>query len=390
MKKVVGFLCLLLAPFAVSQFVSLRHFSELRAWVSGRSSQEVLVGACWPFETNQDGMSEGLGLAQEEINSRGIRGKRIRLLLRDDHLDREESRSIAVDFARTPGMAATIGYYDDNFAVRASAIFEESRLLHIVIGANNTYMTGRGFRYLIRTVLPGALIGRKLARLCLERGYRKFASIAEDGPFGEDLAYQFETELDTADAQMVYKASYVRGKVDFRETVDALKATQADVIIFAGLEAEAAAFIKAARGMGLNTPIVGSFDDLPELHKVPEAVLEGVMFYSLYNVDSPSPENRAFVAKYRRRFGRAPGVYAAQGYDALRILAKAVETTGSTNSLDLSYAIRFMDRWEGVNGPYQFDSNGELKDKDLFLMAYHHGRAELIATSRKDTSPLPE
>lgn len=389
MKKLFV-LGVVLVPFVVWQSVSLREFGEWRTWAARKFPDEVLVGVCWPFEINQDGMDDGLILALEEINARGARGKRFRLIWRDDQLDGERSRSIAMEFSRTPGMAATIGYYDDSLAVRTSAIYEESRLLHIIIGANNTYITSRDFRYVIRTVLPCVHIGRKVARMCLDRGYRKVAIIYEDSPFGEDLAYHFGTELDSRDAQTVYKASYVRGMVDFRETVDELKAAPADLIVFAGMETEAGAFIRAARGMGLKTAIVGSFDDLPEMHKVPVEALEGVMFYSLYNVDSQTPENRAFVAKFRKRFGHLPGVYAAQAYDALHMLAAAVEMTGSTNSLDLSYAIRFMEPRHGANGTYDFDSSGELMDKDLFLMAYRKGRAEVIDASRKDSPAAPE
>jgi branched-chain amino acid transport system substrate-binding protein len=248
-------------------------------------------------------------------------------------------------------------------------------------------MTSHGFRYLVRTVLSGELIGRKLAQLCLARGYRNFAVIAEDGPFGEDLAYQFGTELDAMNAHVVYQSSYVRSGVDFRETVNDLKATDADVIIFAGLEAGAGAFLRAARGMGLKTPVVGSFSDTPELRRIAGPALEGAMFYEIYDVDSPTPENRAFVAKYGKRFGADPEPYAAQGYDALRILAKAIETTGSVNPLDLSFGIRFMERWEGANGPYKFDARGELEDKQIYLKMIRGGKAEVIATS--GTSALP-
>ncbi|MGE5488371.1 MAG: ABC transporter substrate-binding protein [bacterium] len=390
MRKLFVF-CVLLASVVMWQSLSLRHFAEWRSRAAERSSDdEILIGVCWPFEINKDGMEEGIVLALDEINARRIRGKRFRLVWRDDHLNIERTRDIALEFSRTPGMVATIGYYDSSSAVRASAIFEESQLLHITIGSNNTYMTHRDFRYLIRTVLPCIRIGPKLARMCLDRGYRKVAIVFEDSPFGEDLAYHFEVVLDSKDAQTVYKGSYVRGMVDFREMVDELKAVQAELILFAGIEAEGAAFIRAARAMGLDTPILGSFDDLPEMHRVPEEALEGVMFYSLYNVNSGTPENRAFVTKFRKRFGHLPGVYAAQAYDALNILAAAFEMTGSTNPLDLSYAIRFREPWEGANGTYAFESSGELMDKDLFLMAYRDGEAQLIGVSEAMSADDPE
>jgi len=112
------------------------------------------------------------------------------------------------------------------------------------------------------------------------------------------------------------------------------------------------------------------------------------MYFDYYDADSPSPENQAFVRKFRARYARNPDTWAAQGYDALRILAKAVEATGSANPLDLSYAIRFMDPWEGANGRYKFDERGELDDKPLFLKVYRNGVPVTIHQSLPVPGPL--
>jgi branched-chain amino acid transport system substrate-binding protein len=390
MKTTLVLVSLLLLAFVFTQLVPLRQFSELRAWMAGYTSDEILVGVAWPFALNQDGMDQGLLLAQEEINARGLLGKRIRLLMRDDRMDREESRKITKEFARNPLMVAVIGYYDDKFAVRASVILEERHLLHIVAGANNTYMTSHGFRYLIRSVLANGRIGHSLASMCVERGYQAFAIIAEEGAFGEDLADQTGRALDAMGARVVYQSLYVPGVADFRDIVNELKATGPDVMLFLGFEHESAMFIRTARTMGLETPIVGAFSDTPEMHAIAGQALEGTMFYEIYDANSPTPENRAFVARYRHRFGADPEPYAAQGYDALRILAKAVETTHSTNPLDLAYAIRYMDRWEGANGPYKFDSTGEMEDKELYLKVFRGGKPVVLATSHTaDAAPPP-
>ena len=383
---------IILLIVSLPQFISLHQFGDLRQyvagrsltdWLAGRPSQQILIGVAWPFAINQDGLDDGLRLAQEEINARGgVGGKPIVLVMRDDHMDEETSREIALDFAHTPRMVATIGYYDDKFAVRASVIFEESQLLHVVTGANNTYMTTHGFRYLIRSALANDRVGRKLAHLCLDMAYQNYALIGEDGPFGDDLLYQIATELDVMNATVVYQSSYADKRVDFRDKINELKKVHADVIIFAGLEAQAALFIKTARTLGLETPIVGSFSDTTEMHQIAGASLEGSMFYDIYDEASPTPENQAFVGNYRQRFGRSPEAYAAQGYDALQIVARAIETTGSTSPLDLAYAIRYMDVWKGANGPYNFDSSGELEDKDILLKVYRNGIPVVLASSR--------
>lgn len=390
MKRGMTFACIVLLPLGfLWYYLPLRQSGDFRTSLSVGKGDEVLVGVAWPFAENQDGMKEGLLLAQEEINVRGVAGKHIRLEMEDDHLDRETSRSLAVKFAQDPRMAATIGYYDDKFAVRASAIFEESRLLHIVAGANNTYMTSHGFRYLIRAVPSNDQIGHKMARLAAGRGFHNIAIVAEDGPFGEDLAYQTSDGLDTMDARVVYHSSYVAEKAEFRDTVDEIKEVSPDAILFLGLERESALFIRTARRMGLQTPIIGTFSDTPVMHSIAGSALEGVMFCEFYDVNSPTPENQDFVARYRRRFGREPGPYAAEGYDSLRILAKAIEITGNTNPLDLAYAIRAMDKWEGANGPYEFSSTGELEDREIYLKMYKGGTPVVLARSKIVDAPAP-
>ena len=67
------------------------------------------------------------------------------------------------------------------------------------------------------------------------------------------------------------------------------------------------------------------------------------MDFDVHGADSPSPDNRAFVRKFQAHRGRKPDVWAAQGYDALRILANAIKSTGSRKPLDLAYAIRYVD-----------------------------------------------
>lgn len=347
------------------------------------------MGVCWPFSVNQDGMADGLRLAQEEINAGGPAGiPPIRLVLRDPGFDWQKGKRIAIEFSDTPEMSAVLGYYDDSQAIKASMMYESSRLLHIIVGANNTAMTTFGFNYIVRTIISSDKIARALARLSYDRGRRRFALIWEEDAYGEDLAYQYRVAVDALDAQLVYQWSYPLERADFRMPVNELRAIDADIIFFAGLEPWAGDFLRVARGVGLKTPILGAFSDTPGMRESAGAALEGAFNYVEYNMDSPSPENQAFVRKFRTRFGKDPDTWAAQGYDALRILANAIRSTGSRNSLDLAYAIRFMDPWEGANGRYKFDSRGEMEEKPIFVNVFKNGKPEVILESRPVPEPL--
>jgi branched-chain amino acid transport system substrate-binding protein len=379
----------LLVYILVPQWWSFDKMGEWRFRVLSSPPKEILVGVCWPFAVNRDGMAAGLQLARDEINAGGLAGGiPVRLVVRDNDFNWEKSKRIAIEFSDTPDMSAVLGYYDSSIANKASMMYESSRLLHLIVGANNTAMTNRGLRYIVRTILSSEKIARALARLSVEHGHRKIAVVWEEGGYGEDLAYQYRVSLDALGAQLAYQWSYARERADFRMPVNELKGINADLIFFAGLEPLAGDFLRMARGVGIKTDILGAFSDTPEMRARAGPALEGAVYFDYYNVDSPSPENQAFVRKFRARYARNPDTWAAQGYDALRILAKAVQATGSANPLDLSYAIRFMNPWEGANGRYKFDERGELEDKPLFLDVYRNGTPVVFQESRPVPGPL--
>ena len=374
---------------AAPQWRSFDRMGEQRFKVLARPREDIVVGVCWPFSVNQDGMADGLQLALEEINGGNLAGRTMRLVVRDDAFDFEKGKQIAIEFAETPEMSAVIGYYDDSLAVKASPLFEASKLLHLVVGANATALTAHEFSYLVRTTLSSEKIARALAQMSYDGGARRFALLWEEDAYGEDLAYQYRVSLDNLGAQLVYQRSYSAERADFRLPVNQLKGVDADVIFFAGLEPLAGTFLRAARQVGLKQEIIGAYSDTPEMRHAAGPALEGAEYFDMYSTASPTPENQRFIDRFRARFGKAPDTWAAQGYDALYLLAMAARSTNSVNPLDLSYSIRFMDAWEGANGRYKFNGQGELDDKPIYLNVFQKGAPVTIKASKPVVSPRP-
>lgn len=378
-----GLLAYALAP----QWRSIDRMGERRLETLNRLPQELLVGVCWPFALNHDGMAEGLQLASEEINARGLAGIPVHLVLRDDAFDWEKIKDIALEFASTPRMSAVLGYYDDGAAIKASTIYEPAKMLNLIVGANATSMTARRFQYVVRTTLSSEKIARSLSRMLVGRGYKKYALIWEEDAYGEDLAYQFNVGLNSYDTRVVYEWSFSRERADFRLSVNELKGVDADLILFAGLEPWAGDFLREARRVGLKTDVVGAFSNTPEMRQRAGRGLEGSMYFEMYDPASATPENQAFVRKFRERFHKDPDAWAAQGYDALHLLARAARSSGSANPLDLAYALRFMSAWEGANGRYHFDERGEMDDKPIYLNMFRNGVPVTIARSAAEPTP---
>jgi branched-chain amino acid transport system substrate-binding protein len=315
-------------------------------------------------------MADGLRLAQDEINAgRLTGGPPIRLVMRDDQDDWGVARKIALEFADTPEMSAVVGYDEDSVAIRASPIFEAARLLHLCVNANAPAMTMHDYKYIIRTVQSTNQIAQFLAESTASVGREeKFAMIWEEDAYGQDLAYQYRIAQDALGGQSVYQWPYPTEHTDFRMPVNQLRSVTADVILISGHDAEVADFLGKAQVVALTTPILVASDLSAELIEKAGTAIAKARFLKLYDPLAPTAKNQKFVAAFRARYGKDPDTSAAQGYDALLLLAEAVRSTASLNPLDLAFAIRFMPAWEGANGRYQFDSHGELRDKKLLLI----------------------
>lgn len=369
----LGAVVFLLSP----QWQSLQKMGERRFAYLEKQQRELVVGISWPIASQKDGMVDGLELARDELNAQKVRGRPpIRLVIRDDKDDWNTARNVALEFANTPEMSAVIGYYEDSVAIRASQVLEASRVLHFVVNANNRAMTTHGYRYIVRTVQATDQISRFLAVSSpLGRSAQKYAMVWEGDAYGQDIAYQYRIAQDALGSQLVYQSPYPTGRPDFRMAVNQLKGIKADVIMFSsGNDANTAAFLRKARGVGITTPILVACDRSKDFDDIPEPALRNTTFIRLYNVAAATPQNRKFVAEFQARYGRNPDTSAAQGYDALHILAEAARVSGTLNPLDLAYTVRYRPVWVGANGEYRFDGEGELKEKPLFLERHDAGR----------------
>ncbi|MGD2116368.1 MAG: ABC transporter substrate-binding protein, partial [Acidobacteriota bacterium] len=78
-----------------------------------------------------------------------------------------------------------------------------------------------------------------------------------------------------------------------------------------------------------------------------------------FDPESEAPEVREFVEAYRQEYGEDPTPGAAYGYDAVMVLARALEDQGPV-PYQLWQGVRGLSDYAGVTGPIRFDERGEV------------------------------
>lgn len=91
------------------------------------------------------------------------------------------------------------------------------------------------------------------------------------------------------------------------------------------------------------------------------------------------PQGRAFLQKFRKRFGSDSLSYAPFAYDATWVAILAMKDAGSAQPARYVPAVRAT-QYEGVTGKIAFDANGDLKHPASTLYQVKGGRWTAVTT----------
>lgn len=99
--------------------------------------------------------------------------------------------------------------------------------------------------------------------------------------------------------------------------------------------------------------------------------VEGTVFVSGFWVDSTDGPAKDFVSSYSAKYGRRPDLLAAQSYDALRLLARALRGTQSRDEVRSNLA--GINGFDGATGETSFHGTGNA-DKKVPVLKIEGGK----------------
>ena len=89
-----------------------------------------------------------------------------------------------------------------------------------------------------------------------------------------------------------------------------------------------------------------------------ESVFFTQTVFDLANPNEPIP---SFVSAYRDKYGSDPDLYAAHGYDAMRLVLSSIDKEDIPLANDFWKGIRAIRSFPGVTGALQFDEKGDIQ-----------------------------
>lgn len=376
----------LLAGLLVLCGCERKGVAELRAERQAEAHGPVVVAVAWPLKLGKASLAQGVDLAVEEINSRGgiLGGRKLKILFKDDASSLSRGRLVAQEIADNPDVAAVIGHLNSYITAPAAKIYERAGLVMVTPGASGQKITEQGGRMVFRSLPGNREQGRQIGDYAAAQGYKSVAIYYIKNDYGIDLANYFEQRAHELGIAIADRRSYNMGGDNHAALLAEWAAfLKTDAVFLCGSLPESAQILREAREAGLKVPVFGAAGlDSPDLIRLGGDSVEGTVVFSLFNVGDPRPEVRAFGERFRARFGILPDSTAAQGYDAVQLVAHAMQRAGSSVPAKVAAALRSTRDWPGVTGRTTYSENGDPVAKRMAKVVVRHG-----AFTYFDTSP---
>src|SRR5262245_2966870 len=340
----------------------------------------------------------GAMLAIKQLNGQGgLLGRPVELLARDGQSDPAVVAATTRELVRTPGLSAITGLNDTAMVLAAAPIAEKARMVFLTSGATSPLVPLQFPHYYFMTCFGDntqAAAGAEYAYGAL--GARTAWLLFDDTTdYTVLLARYFRERYTELGGDIVGEDTYAGGATDFSGQIARILAlpTLPDMLYVASGPDDIGRLIKQLRAAGLDLPIVGGDGyDTPLLLAVAGAAADNTYFttHAFLDTQQGTPAVRQFIADYQAEYGAPPDTaFAALGYDAVMLVANAIERADSAKQKAIPEALEATDGFAGVTGSISFGALAHIPDKDVTVVKVVGTTLTLAAVIRPQKVPPP-
>jgi branched-chain amino acid transport system substrate-binding protein len=345
----------------------------------GGSNGSIFVGAAGPYsERTGDMTRKGIELAVAEINAAGgVRGRKIELVERDDSGSGKRAAAIAEEFVANPQVVGVVGHVTSGAMVAAAKVYD-GNLAAIGTATTSPQLTGIS-SWVFRVSSSDSINGTVIARFANALGRKRAAIIYENDSYGRGLAAAFRQTFRGAIVSMDPITADI---TDAEPYVSYYKQVAPDIVFAVGLEVSGLKILREARRQKLAADFVGGDGWVGIISD--SALAEGTYVGTTFTAEDPRPEVRKFVETFRERYGTTPDMDAATGYDAMQVMARAIEGAGTDRAAIRRYlaSLDAANAYHGVTGVVRFGPDGDPVEAPYKVTRIHDGAFVLAGASQ--------
>jgi len=291
----------------------------------------------------------GFKLALNDINMKGVLGRKIEFTTRDDKFKVDIGLSMAKELVMMEKVDLMVGTINSAVSLAVSDYVKGEKIPFIVWISKTEKITGeKGHRYVFSTAENTYMAGKAGGLALSKKPYIKYWIAGDDYEYGHAIADAAWRNLKALKpkVELIGQSWWKVGEPDLIPYITAMTSAKPDAVIFATGGASMTNALKAIKSTGMSEKIpiwIHTATDHAVLKplgaEAPEGVM-GTMDYHFYYPDTKA--NKAFVKAFQDAYGGPPGFPAFHGYITAHLIAKAFAKAGAVDKEKFINAIEGM------------------------------------------------
>jgi branched-chain amino acid transport system substrate-binding protein len=307
-----------------------------------------------------DPYKKGWELAIEEVNAKGgMLGKKLEVISRDDGANPGDAVRVADELITREGVALLAGTFLSHIGLAVTEFAGKKKVFFLAaepLTDKITWQNGNKYTFRLRAstymqvamLLPDALAAKR----------KRWALVYPNFEYGQSAAANFKTLMKAKqpDIEFVTEQAPPLGKVDAGAVVQAIDDAKPDGIFNVLFGADLAKLVREGntRGVFKNRTVVSLLSGEPEyLDPLKDEAPVGwiVTGYPWDKINTP--EHKAFVAAYKKKYNDYPRLGSVVGYVTMNSLAAGIAKAGSTDTEKLVAAFKGL-KVDSPLGPFHY------------------------------------
>jgi len=330
------------------------------------SSDTITVGGLAPLTGDVavygTAARKGVDLAFEEINKAGgVLGKKLVYNVLDEKGDVNEAVT-AFNKLLSQNITALIGDVTSKPTIAVAELAAAEKLPMITATATAADVTTYGDN-IFRVCFLDPTQGKAMAEFASKTLKAKTAAVlyntSDDYSIG--LSEAFKAKADELGLKVVNYEGYGNDDKDFKAQLTKIASSNVDVLLLPDYYNKVALIASQVKEVGIKAKLLGAdgWDGvIGAVNKDNMDSVNGAYFCNHYSVNDESQVVKNFLASFKAKYNEEPNSFAALGYDAAYIMAKAIEKAGSTDKAAIVKAMAETNI-DGVTGNITFNKGGD-------------------------------
>ena len=344
-----------------------------------KGTNDITIGASLPLTGPSASIGElvknAMELATEDVNTKYPR--HIDFVYEDDKGDAPTAVTAVNKLIDVDQVRVIVGLLKSDPLLAVAPITEAHKVILFSPTAGAEAISQAG-DYVFRNIETPDLHGKKAADYMFTQNIHKAALFTAEASNAKSYSKFGKLSFQAGGGSVVYELNYNPITTDFRTDITKAKQVGAEAFYIGVATAKDAGVVaRQIRESGFQGLIMASVAaDAPEFFAAAGAAGEGVVITAA-PFNPTDPHAQAYAQKYKERYDKESDGFAANGYDAVELIAGAIDSCKGAQTdciRDLLYATK---NYPGVGGLTTFDHNGDVS-KPVELKIARNGKFEIL------------